>query len=80
MFPISIIICLIAIGILLIIGLICEWCCKYRAAAICAVLALIAGIHPFIYAIDTPPPICYNTDVPKERERTPDTNSAHYIA
>ena len=52
MFPISIIICLIAIGILLIIELICEWYCKYRAAAICVVLALIAGIHPFIYAIN----------------------------
>lgn len=52
MFPISITICLIAIGILLLVGLICEWCCKYRAAAICAVLTLIAGIHPFIYAIN----------------------------
>lgn len=52
MFPISITICLIAIGILLLVGLICEWCYKYRAAAICAVLAFIAGIHPFIYAIN----------------------------
>lgn len=52
MFPTSITICLIAIGILLLIGLICEWCCKYRAAAICAVLAFIAGIHPLIYAIN----------------------------
>lgn len=52
MFPISVTICLIAIGILLLIGLMCEWCCKYRAAAVCAVLAFIAGIHPLIYAIN----------------------------
>lgn len=52
MFPISVTICLIAVGILFIIGLICEWCCKYRAAAVCAALAVIAGIHPLIYAIN----------------------------
>ena len=57
MYPTAVTICLIALGIFIIIGLMCDWCELRRLALFFAICAAIAGIYPLVWLMTLPPVI-----------------------